>query len=78
MIFSMVSDKEFIEKYDELRRHFLNIVELPDSLINLLIVSIHRNEGVLPAPKLREFRSISDEDIKALEFAYREVFDDSL
>lgn len=64
----------FLERYDELKKELLQLVDMPDKRANDLIVFIHQNKGTFPNRRKKNFQEITDEEFKAIENIYQSVF----
>jgi Fic family protein len=71
----MPDELNFIQRYDEVKREIQNIVDMPDKLINLMILFLHQNKGVFPKKRRKQFEKLSDEEIEQMQAAYQNVFE---
>ena len=64
----------FIQRYDEVKQEIQQIVDMPDRMLNQLILMIHQNGGALSKRKRKIFEKLNDDEIHEIEEAYRDVF----
>jgi Fic family protein len=66
----------YLKKYDMLNEFIKNRIEMPDTLVDLLIRFLSQNHGKLSkrAGK-REFKKLTADEIQAVEEKYAEIFD---
>lgn len=67
----------FLERYDELKVELQNLIDMPDRTLNELIVFLHQNKGVFPNRRKKNFPEISNDEFKAMEMIYRDVFSEN-
>ena len=48
---------------------------MPDKELNLMILFLHQNKGTFPKRRRKDFAKLTDDEIKRMEQAYREVFE---
>jgi hypothetical protein len=67
---------DFLRRNDEAKRRIMNMIEMPDQVVENLIRFIRRNEGRL-GRKLREgeFAPLTDEEVVSIEAIVQETFD---
>lgn len=65
----------FIQRYDQVKRAFQNIADIPDNDINLMIVFLHQNRGVFPKRRREHFARLTDEEIARMQAEFREIFE---
>lgn len=70
----MVTEQEFLMRYEDLQWGMQHICEIPDKTANLLLVFIHRNNGVLSPQYRKDFPCLSDEQISEIEQMYKTAF----
>jgi hypothetical protein len=71
----MLEELLFLQRYDEAKTDIQNIVDMPDKLLNQMIVFLHQNKGVFSQRKREHFHMLTDEEIKRIETAFRNVFE---
>lgn len=71
----MVDELLFLQRYDEARIELQNIVDMPDKLLNEMILFLHQNRGVLAKRKREHFRDLTDKEIARMETAYKRIFE---
>ncbi len=71
----MPQELEFIKNYDELKTEIKNMVDMPDKMLNQIIMFLHQNKGVMPKRRRKEFSKLTDEEIAKMEKLYTEIFD---
>lgn len=64
-----------IQRYDEAKKELQRIVNMPDKDINLMILFLHQNKGVLPKRRREQFAKLTDEEIQKMQRAYRTVYE---
>ena len=65
---------DYLNKYDLLKNDISNQLDLPDKLLNNLIIFIHQNQGVLSKNKRRVFDKLTDSEIEMIEGMYQKIF----
>ena len=65
---------EYLNKYDFLKREIENFLDLPDKLLNNLIIFIHQNRGTLSKNKRKQFDKLTDTEISTIEKLYNKIF----
>ncbi|MEP7374568.1 MAG: Fic family protein [Chitinophagaceae bacterium] len=65
----------FIQRYDEAKRELQNIVDMPDKMINSMLVFLHQNQGIFPKRRREYFSKLTDAEIVRMQTAYRKVFE---
>ncbi|MDN5211239.1 Fic family protein [Fulvivirgaceae bacterium BMA12] len=71
----MPHELRFIQRYDELKSTIQSIVDMPDKYINLMVLFLHQNKGILPKRRRKKFNKLTDHEISQIEQAYRETFE---
>lgn len=65
----------YLISYDNFKRYLDDEFEMPDKLVAQLVRFLEQNNGVLSKrAKEKEFSKLNDEEIKAIESRYRELF----
>ena len=68
-------EARFLENYDRFDTAVQTIVDMPDRTVNLLFKFLEQNGGVLSArARSKEFAALSDEESKAFEELYSDIF----
>lgn len=65
----------FLLRYDEAKKEIQKIVDMPDRDINMMLIFLHQNKGVFPKRRREQFAKLTDEEIAAMQQAYREVYE---
>lgn len=65
----------FIQRYDEAKKELQGIVDMPDKLINMMLIFLHQNKGVFPKRRREYFSKLTDEEIQRMQKAYRTVYE---
>ena len=65
---------DYLNKYDLLKNEISNHLDLPDKLLNNLIIFIHQNQGFLSKNKRKVFDKLTDSEIKMIEEMYQKTF----
>ncbi|MGI9570936.1 MAG: Fic family protein, partial [Desulfobulbia bacterium] len=66
---------EYLRKYDLLNEFVKNYIDMPDTLVDLLIRFLSQNEGKLSKHgRAKEFEKLTEKEIKAIEAKYADVF----
>ena len=68
------NELEYLRKYDLLKNEIGNYLDLPDKLLNNLIIFIHQNTGVLSKNKRKQFEKLTDSEINKVEKGYSQIF----
>ncbi|MET0265419.1 MAG: Fic family protein [Duganella sp.] len=69
----LIAEVLFLQHYDEAREKIQAIVDLPDRQLDLMIKLLHQNNGTLSKAKRSRFPSLHDDEILAMESAYRSL-----
>lgn len=65
----------YLRKYDLLNQFIKNYIDMPDRLVDLLIRFLSQHAGKLSKRgRAKEFDTLTDTEIRAIEAKYREVF----
>lgn len=65
----------FLLRYDESKREMQKIVDMPDKEINWMLIFLHQNKGILPKRRREQFAKLTDEEIMAMQDAYKKVYE---
>jgi hypothetical protein len=65
----------FIQRYDEAKKELQRIVDMPDKLLNNMLMFLHQNKGVFPKRRRDQFGQLTDEEIKRMQAAYQAVYE---
>lgn len=69
----------YLMKYDLLNDFIKNYIDMPDKLVDLLIRFLNSNDGKLSKrAREKEFRQLTDDEIRRIELKYDDVFRDGL
>jgi len=71
----MFDELLFLQRYDEARIQLQNIVDMPDKLLNEMILLLHQNKGVLAKRKRERFRVLTEEEITRMQASFKRVFE---
>jgi len=74
------AEAEYLQRYDQARRHMREIVDMPDRYADLFIKLCGQNKGVLSLNKrkLEEFRTLSENEITQLQKIVQTCFPENL
>ncbi len=73
--FDLPSETKFLKSYDGFRRQLGEIVDMPDSLSDLLFRFLHQNQGKLSnRARENEFRDLTQSEIERIESYYADGF----
>lgn len=75
IIEDMPNELDFVKMYDELKSEIKNVVDMPDKMVNQLIMFLHQNKGLLPKRRRKDFSKLKDEEIREIEKLYQEIFE---
>jgi hypothetical protein len=64
----------FLQSYDELKKEIQNIVDMPDTKVDRMILFLHQNKGTLAIRKRKFFKELSDNEIEQMEMSYNQIF----
>jgi hypothetical protein len=64
----------FIQRYDEARKELQRIVDMPDKLLNQMLLFLHQNKGIFPKRRRDQFSKLTDEEIQRMQTAYRLIY----
>lgn len=65
----------FLLRYNEAKKEVQNIVDMPDRDINMMLIFLHQNKGVFPKRRREQFPKLTDDEIIAMQAAYRNVYE---
>lgn len=66
----------YLKKYDTLNEFIKNYIDMPDKFVDLLIRFLTQNNGKLSnRARKKEFEKLTDNEIRAIEGKYSEIFD---
>ena len=66
---------DYLRHYDEFKRYIDNYLEMPDNMVATLIRYLEQNNGTLSKrARSKEFKALSESEIKGLEAQYQEIF----
>ena len=68
-------EADFLRRYDRFREHLADVIDMPDSTVDLLFRFLHQNGGRLSKrAREREFERLTDAETKRIEDIYAEIF----
>jgi len=66
---------DYLKKHDEMKRFIENYIDMPDRLVNLLILFLQQGDGKFSKrAKEKEFHSLTEIEIKTIEAKFQEIF----
>jgi hypothetical protein len=66
---------DYLRRHDDARRRIMEAIEMPDRLVQNLIMFIRQNDGKLPKKRReREFVALTNDEVSRIEEIYREAF----
>jgi hypothetical protein len=66
---------DYLRRHDETQRRIMEIVEMPDRLVQNLIMFIRQNDGTLAKRRReKEFAALTDDEVASIEKIYRDEF----
>lgn len=69
---------KYLQQYDAMKAFVNAYVDMPDRTTDLLVLFLLQNDGVLSKrARNREFRNLSDEEVRVFENRFREIFKES-
>ena len=72
---TLPDEVKYLKKYDLINEFIKNYIDMPDTLVDLLIRFLNQNNGKLSKrAKEREFKKLTDREIQAIEQKYAEIF----
>lgn len=71
----MPNELIFIQRYDEVKKALQHIVDMPDRIINLMIMFLHQHKGVFPKRRREEFAKLTDDEINEMQVVFRKIFE---
>ncbi|MGB3222739.1 MAG: Fic family protein [Desulforhopalus sp.] len=72
---TLPEEVEYLKKYDLLNEFIKNYIDMPDTLVDLLIRFLSQNDGKLSKrAREREFEKLTDSEAHAIETKYAEIF----
>ncbi len=71
------NEVDYLRRHDEAQRRIMETVEMPDRLVQDLIMFIRQNDGKLPKRRrAKEFAALTDEEVAQIETICEAVFGD--
>ncbi len=74
----LVNEVKTIQLFDQVRSDIKDIVDLPNYHLELMIKLLHQGQGVLSKNKRKRFPMLLDQEITAMEAAYKEAFEENM
>ncbi len=72
---TLPEEVDYLRKYDLLNEFIKNYIDMPDTLVDLLIRFLSQNNGKLSKRRrAKEFEKLTEKEIQAIEAKYAEVF----
>jgi len=68
------NELNFLQNYDEAKELMKQKIDMPDKLIDLFIRFTHQNNGIFPKRRRNTFDMLTDDEIKALQSVFQDVF----
>ena len=66
---------DYLKKHDEMKGFIENYIEMPDRLVNLLILFLQQNKGKFSKrAREKEFESLTEDEINTIESQFQTVF----
>ncbi|MFO1258890.1 MAG: Fic family protein [Gammaproteobacteria bacterium] len=66
---------DYLQKYDEMKRFIESYLDMPDRLVNLLIVFLQQGYGKLSKrAREKEFESLTTQELEAIESKFQAIF----
>jgi hypothetical protein len=70
------NEVRYLENFDRFKQFINNTLDLPDRLVNLLVIFLEQGKGTLSKRALtKEFQQLDKKEIAAIEKKYKEVFE---
>jgi hypothetical protein len=67
---------DFLRRQDEAQSRILEIVDMPDRLVQELLMFVRQKGGEIPKGcRKKEFAALTDDEAKQIEAIYRDVFE---
>jgi hypothetical protein len=71
----MPEEIDYLRRHDEAQRLIMEAIEIPDRLVQNLIMFMRQNDGTLAKRRREEeFAALTDDEVARIEEIYREVF----
>jgi hypothetical protein len=71
----MMEELTFLQRYDEAKNELQNIVDMPDKMLNEMLLFLHQNKGVFPKRRRERFAQLTNEEINRMQSTFRRVFE---
>ena len=72
---TLPEEVEYLKKYDLLNEFIKNYIDMPDTLVDLLIRFLSHNDGKLSKrAREMEFEKLTESEVQAIETKYAEIF----
>lgn len=73
---SLPEEIRFLERLGSVRRAAREIIDMPDRLLDSLLMRLHRNNGTLAKQQREgEFKLLTDDELARIQKAFRETFE---
>lgn len=68
-------EADFLRRYDQFRQLVMDIIDMPDRMVDLLFRFLHQNEGRLSnRAREREFDALTDAEVRRIKGIYQKTF----
>lgn len=71
----MLEELIFLRRYEEAKADIQQIVDMPDRMLNRMILFLHQNKGVFPKRRRNDFHQLTEDEIMSIQATYRRVFE---
>jgi hypothetical protein len=72
---TLPEEVDYLKKHDAMKNFIKNYIDMPDRLIDLLIIFLTQENGILSKrARRKEFNSLTETEISVLEKKYAEIF----
>jgi len=76
--YDLPREVEYLQSYDEFSRRLQEIVDMPDSIVELLVRFLGQGAGTLSKrARTREFKELTEAEVNQVEQLYAECFTES-
>jgi phage regulator Rha-like protein len=66
---------DYLKKFDEMKNFIENYIEMPDRLVNLLILFLQQNKGKFSKrAREKEFKSLTEDEVNSIESKFQTLF----
>lgn len=70
----MPQELSFIQRYDAAKKAIQDIVDMPDKMINQILMFLHQNKGILAKKRRDYFSKLTDREMEQIQEVYSQIY----